>query len=134
MIGAGFIGLETAAALAERLHAITVVDLAPSAGTTLHQKSVNSASMPYKELGSEVHFETKVESIDKTDDGLEIALTGGKTLTVDGVLLSVGARPNDDLLVNAGGANIAQLLSTSLSVHRARALCVATWSWHLTCC
>ena len=31
VIGAGFIGLETAAALAERLDAITVVDLAPSA-------------------------------------------------------------------------------------------------------
>ena len=55
-----------------------------------------------QKTGVEVHFETKVESIATTDDGLEITLTGRKTLTVDGVLLSVGARPNDDLLVNAG--------------------------------
>ena len=103
VIGAGFIGLETAAALAERLNAITVVDLAPSAmGRGVAPEIGQLCVDALQKAGVEVHFETKVESIAKTDDGLEITLTGGKTLTVDGVLLSVGARPNDDLLVNAG--------------------------------
>ena len=103
VIGAGFIGLETAAALAERLDAITVVDLAPSAmGRGVAPEIGQLCVDALQKAGVEVHFETKVESIATTDDGLEITLTGGKTLTVDGVLLSVGARPNDDLLVNAG--------------------------------
>ena len=103
VIGAGFIGLETAAALADRLDSITVVDLAPSAMGRGVAPEIGQLCVDALEAADvAVHFDTKVEAVKQTDCALELTLTGGRSLTVDGVLLSVGARPNDDLLVAAG--------------------------------
>ncbi|MDT0499818.1 MULTISPECIES: glutathione-disulfide reductase [unclassified Halomonas] len=46
------------------------------------------------ERGVQLHFETNIERIDKSEEGLRVTLTDGQTLEVDAVLAATGRRPH----------------------------------------
>ena len=52
------------------------------------------AAIEIKRSGVDLRFETRVESISKTGDGLLLELTDGTSLTADTVLYATGRKPN----------------------------------------
>ena len=103
VLGAGFIGLEAAAALADRVPEITVVDLAPTAmGRAVAPEIGQLCVEALQGAGITIKLKTQIENVEQTSTGLNLEFPDRESLEVDGVLLSVGARPNDDLLVAAG--------------------------------
>jgi glutathione reductase (NADPH) len=52
------------------------------------------AAQEIAKSGVDLRFELNVESISKTDDGLQLALTDGSTMTVDAVLYATGRKPH----------------------------------------
>lgn len=52
------------------------------------------ASQEIRKSGVDLRFETNVESIARSADGLQLTLTDGETLTADAVLYATGRNPN----------------------------------------
>jgi glutathione reductase (NADPH) len=52
------------------------------------------ASQEIRKSGVDLRFETNVESIARSADGLQLTLTDGETLTADAVLYATGRKPN----------------------------------------
>ncbi len=52
------------------------------------------AAQEISKSGVNLRFEVNVDAIDETDDGLELKLTDGTSLTVDAVLYATGRKPN----------------------------------------
>ena len=52
------------------------------------------ASQEIRKSGVDLRFETNVESITRSADGLQLTLTDGETLTADTVLYATGRKPN----------------------------------------
>ncbi|MBA2777400.1 glutathione-disulfide reductase [Halomonas kenyensis] len=73
--------------------------------------------------GVNLHFETNIERIDKSEDGLVVSLTNGETLEVDAVLAATGRRPHleglgldalDVELNNDGSVKVNERFETSV--------------------
>ena len=118
IIGSGFIGLETAAALSSSLDHIRVVDMAPAAMTrTTHEGIAAHCVESARALGVKFSFQNKVEEMQAAGGGgLDISQTDGTREQVDAVLVSVGASPNDQLFVDAGLCQPRQLTADANSM------------------
>ncbi|MEP9383358.1 FAD-dependent oxidoreductase [Nocardioides cheoyonin] len=106
IVGAGYVGLEMAEGLTMRGIAVTQVEMLPEVLPTVE---VELGALVHDELvkhGVNVHTNSTVTTISKTDTGLHVdgTTTEGETLTwdVDLVLVVVGVKPDTDLLVRAG--------------------------------
>jgi NADPH-dependent 2,4-dienoyl-CoA reductase/sulfur reductase-like enzyme/nitrite reductase/ring-hydroxylating ferredoxin subunit len=115
IIGAGFIGLETAASLRTRGLQIDVItpDAAPLV-RTLGDEVARLVRSVHEEHGVRFHFNQTAAGY----DGKHVHLKGGKTLGADLVVLGVGVRPNTELAANAGlsvsdGIEVDEFLRTS---------------------
>jgi dihydrolipoamide dehydrogenase len=110
VLGGGIIGLEMAmvyGALGSQLVVVELLDgLVPGCDRDLVRPLERRLK---KELGAEIFLETKVTKIEPGDEHLIVHLEGDKapeTVEVDRALVSVGRRPNGDVL-NAGAAGLA---------------------------
>ena len=110
VIGGGIIGLEMAmvyGALSSQLVVVELLDgLIPRCDRDLVRPLERRLK---KELGAQIFLETKVTGIESGKKQLVVHLEGEKapeTVEVDRVLMSVGRRPNGDLL-NAEAAGLA---------------------------
>ena len=106
IVGAGYVGLEMAEGLTTRGVHVTQVEMLPEVLPTVE---VELGALVHDELvkhGVDVHTNSTVTKISKTDTGLHVdgTNTSGETLgwDVDLVLVVVGVRPDTDLLVAAG--------------------------------
>jgi NADPH-dependent 2,4-dienoyl-CoA reductase/sulfur reductase-like enzyme len=99
IIGAGFIGLETAASLRTRGLQVDVItpDAAPLV-RALGDEVARLVRSIHEEHGVRFHVDQTAERY----DGTRVYLKGGKTLDADLVVLGVGVRPNTELAANAG--------------------------------
>lgn len=101
IIGAGLIGLKCLEGIFDRVHGVTVVDMAnrvlPSVldeeGSAVVQKSLEEKGVKFC-LG---------DSADCFTDGHSVVLKSGKKLTFDKLVLAVGVRANIELVKDAGG-------------------------------
>ncbi|TSD99995.1 NAD(P)/FAD-dependent oxidoreductase [Skermania sp. ID1734] len=104
IIGAGWIGLEVAAAAREAGTEVTVVEAAehPLQAALGPEMGAVFAEL-HRQHGVEFHFTAKVSEI-TTDDGRAsgVRLGDGSTISADAVLVAVGARPNIALASDAG--------------------------------
>lgn len=106
IVGAGYVGLEMAEGLTMRGIHVTQVEMLPEVLPTV---DVELGALVHDELvkhGVDVHTNSTVTRITKTDTGLHVdgKTTDDETLAwdVDLVLIVVGVRPDTDLLVRAG--------------------------------
>ncbi len=102
VLGAGFIGLEAAEALAEQDVDVTVVERADNVLPAADAEIAAHVTIELRRLG--IHPVTGVAAarIDSTQDGTQVVLTDGRTLPADLVILSVGVRPASEPFVAAG--------------------------------
>jgi NADPH-dependent 2,4-dienoyl-CoA reductase/sulfur reductase-like enzyme/nitrite reductase/ring-hydroxylating ferredoxin subunit len=99
VIGAGFIGLETAASL--RTRGLEVDVAAPEAVPlvkVLGEEVGRMVQTIHEEHGVRFHLGVGAERF----DGERVHLAGGATLEADFVVVGVGVRPNTDLAAKAG--------------------------------
>ena len=104
VIGAGWIGLEVAASARQRNIDVTVVETAkaPLLGA-VGEEVGNVFAQLHRDHGVDLRLETEVKEITTADGKATGLLLGDEsTITVDRVLVAVGAHPNIELAEEAG--------------------------------
>jgi NADPH-dependent 2,4-dienoyl-CoA reductase/sulfur reductase-like enzyme len=105
IIGAGYVGLEMAEGFRARGMRVIQLQRGPEVLSTLDPELASTVHAELLEHGVEVHTNTRVQAVEKTDAGLVVhAEHLGQTVshTADLVLAVVGVRPNTSLLEEAG--------------------------------
>jgi 3-phenylpropionate/trans-cinnamate dioxygenase ferredoxin reductase subunit len=104
VVGAGWIGLEVAAAARQRGVDVTVVETAKqpllaALGETVGEVFANL----HRDHGVDLRLEAQVEEITTTDgQATGLKMRDGSTVVADAVLVAVGAKPNVELAEQAG--------------------------------
>ena len=122
IIGAGYIGLETAAVLTNLDKRVTVIEaqdrvLPRTAGRIVS----NFLETEHRSHNVDIHLKTVVEHIEGKDGRVEsLSLSGGKELAVDVAIVGIGIIPNVEPLLIAGalgdgGITVDQTCRTSIS-------------------
>lgn len=118
-IGAGWIGLEVAATARKMGMQATVVELADRlCGRSLPKDVGAVLAEVHRDHGTVVHLNTSIESVGGRDRIETVTLSNGETLSVDMVVVGVGAIANDALARDAGletanGVVVDEFLRTS---------------------
>lgn len=104
VLGAGFIGIETAEALRERGLAVTLVELAPRVLPPLATEMSTLVRHELERHGVDVRTGTAAEGVSRREgsEAVSVALSDGSHVDADIVVVSVGVRPNSGLAVDAG--------------------------------
>ena len=102
VVGAGFIGLE----MAENLHHRGIqVHLVEMQNQVLPPMDYSMAALVHQELdavGVRLHLSTALESIEPSQSGLRLFFKEAPAIDVDGLILSIGVRPNVQLAQDCG--------------------------------
>jgi len=103
IIGAGWIGLEVAAAARQRGATVDVVETADlPLQRILGDRIATVFADLHREHGVTFHFGTQVARLSGDDRVRQVELADGTVLPADAVLVAVGARPNTELAERAG--------------------------------
>lgn len=102
VLGAGFIGLEAAEALAARGLAVTVVERAPHVLPTLEPEMAHLVSEELRTLGVDVRADVAASAIEPGAEYDIVVLADGTRMAADLVVLSVGVRPDTATFEAAG--------------------------------
>ncbi len=102
VVGAGFIGLEMAENLCDRGVDVTVVQRSGHVMPTLDEDMAAIAHNHIRSHGVHLLLNTQVERIDHEDNSVRARLVGGKELTADMLILSIGVTPESTLASDAG--------------------------------
>jgi NAD(P)H-nitrite reductase large subunit len=103
IVGAGFIAFTVLDALAKRADRVSFVEIEPR--ILPHMLDPASAEIFrgfLSQRGIEAHVETRVEGIEPAGARRRVALSGGKALECDLVVLATGVAPNVELLEGSG--------------------------------
>ena len=104
VVGAGWIGLEVAAAARQRGVTVSIVEtakqpLVAALGETVGEVFANL----HRDHGVDLRLEAQVEAITTTDgQATGLKMRDGSTVAADAVLVAVGAKPNVELAEQAG--------------------------------
>ncbi len=102
-MGAGFIGCIILEALASRKVELTVVEMGDRMVPRMMTSVAGGMIKKWvEEKGVQVHTGTKVDAITKSDSGLVVQLSNGKSLEVDLVISATGVKPNIAYLQSSG--------------------------------
>lgn len=102
IIGAGYIGLEVAEALANRGADVTVIEQLPEVLATLDAPLGALAREQLVGHGVTVHRGVRVEAIERAGGALHVRTDATSAVGADVVLVSVGVRPSSRLAARAG--------------------------------
>ncbi|MFD7157906.1 NAD(P)/FAD-dependent oxidoreductase [Kribbella sp. NPDC059898] len=103
VVGAGWIGLEAAAAARERGCEVTVVEPQSTALAAVLGEEVGGLFADlHRAHGVQFRFGTGVEGFEGTDKVTGVKVTGGEVIPADLVIVGVGVRPNTELAAAAG--------------------------------
>jgi 3-phenylpropionate/trans-cinnamate dioxygenase ferredoxin reductase subunit len=103
IIGAGWIGLEIAAAARERGATVDVVEMAHlPLQRVLGDRIAEVFAGLHREHGVTFHFDAKLAELRGSGRVEAVALADGTVLPADAVLVAVGAQPNTELAEEAG--------------------------------
>jgi NADPH-dependent 2,4-dienoyl-CoA reductase/sulfur reductase-like enzyme len=103
VVGAGFIGLEVAAAARRLGCRVTVLE----AGRRVLERAAPEQVAAFiqavhQDNGVEFRFGALVQDVSDDERGVAVHLAGGEVLAADAMLVGIGALPNDDLALAAG--------------------------------
>ncbi|HZX01950.1 FAD/NAD(P)-binding oxidoreductase, partial [Kribbella sp.] len=103
VVGAGWIGLEAAAAARERGCEVTVVEPQSTALASVLGEEVGGLFADFHRAhGVQFRFGTGVEGFEGTDKVTGVKVSGGEVIPADLVIVGVGVRPNTELAEAAG--------------------------------
>ncbi|GAA1979370.1 FAD-dependent oxidoreductase [Isoptericola halotolerans] len=102
VLGAGFIGLEAAEALARQGLAVTVVELADHVLPPLEREVAALVTAELERLGVTVRTGVAATAVEAGDTDDVVVLADGSRLPADLVVLSVGVRPDTEVFAAAG--------------------------------
>jgi NADPH-dependent 2,4-dienoyl-CoA reductase/sulfur reductase-like enzyme/rhodanese-related sulfurtransferase len=102
VVGAGFIGIEAAEALAAQGLEVSVVELAPQPLPPVEPELAWLVSEELRALGIDLHVGVAATSIERGPDADIVALADGTRLVADLVVMSVGVRPDTAVFEQAG--------------------------------
>ncbi len=103
IVGAGWIGLEVAAAARDKGGEVTVVEpqAQPLQGVLGERMGAYFAAL-HREHGVDLRLETTVTAVQDGPDGVRATLSDGSEITADAVVVGIGAAPDVDLADAAG--------------------------------
>lgn len=104
VLGAGFIGVEAAEALAQQGLDTTLVELAPHALPPLDDEPAWWVTQELRRLGIALRTDIAAESIAHSDDHDTVQLSDGTDIEADLIVLAVGIRPDTTVFKAAGVA------------------------------
>lgn len=102
VLGAGFVGVEAAEALAHAGLTVTVVELAPHVLPPLEPELAWYATHALRRLGVDVRTSVAASQVEPGAEGDVVVLADGTRLDADLVVLSVGVRPDTAVFEAAG--------------------------------
>ena len=102
VLGAGFIGIEAAEALAARGFETHLVELAEHVLPPLEVETATLVTQELRSLGIRVHAGVAAQAIAHADNNDVVTLSDGTVLQADVIVLSAGVRP-DTAVVEAAG-------------------------------
>jgi NADPH-dependent 2,4-dienoyl-CoA reductase/sulfur reductase-like enzyme/peroxiredoxin family protein/rhodanese-related sulfurtransferase/TusA-related sulfurtransferase len=102
VIGAGFIGLETAENLCDRGVKTTVVELADHVIGPLDYEMAAIVHQHLKSKEVELYLKDGAKSFRETDSYIDVELNSGRTIKADMVVLGIGVKPETSLAASAG--------------------------------
>ena len=103
IIGAGWIGLEVAAAAATAGCTVTVVETFPlPLYRVLGARVAQVFADLHRSHGVDFRFEAKVDSVTAAGDGVRLTLEGGAAIDADLLVVGVGVQPRTALAERAG--------------------------------
>lgn len=102
VLGAGFIGIEAAEALAHRGFETHLVEYAEHVLPPIEVEMATLVTQELRALGVRVHTGVAAQSIAHGDDRDSVTLTDGTELSADVIVLSAGVRPDTALAEVAG--------------------------------
>lgn len=102
VLGAGFIGLEAAEALAQEGLAVSVVEMAEHVLPPLESEMASRVTTELRRLGIDVHAGVQATAVEPGTDEDVVVLADGTRLPADLVVLSTGVRPDTEPFEAAG--------------------------------
>jgi CoA-dependent NAD(P)H sulfur oxidoreductase len=107
VVGAGYVGLETAEALVSAGLDVDVVEALPRVLGTVDEP-VAALVQAELERHTRLHLGERLEAVDRggAADGGLIAVVDGTEIATDLVVIAVGVRPATDLLIQAGARHL----------------------------
>jgi len=103
IIGAGFIGLESAEALKNLDMEVTVIEMMDRVASAMLDKEMAILVENHlKEKGVNVLTSTRVEKIVTEDDKVKAVIANGKEYPADIVVVATGIKPNSEIAEKAG--------------------------------
>jgi dihydrolipoamide dehydrogenase len=93
IVGGGVIGCEFASVFNRLGTQVTVIEMLPQLLPGEDQRVGRTLQQAFKKAGIDVLVKTAVETAEAGDAGVTLRLAGGKELTAERVLVSVGRRP-----------------------------------------
>ena len=97
IIGAGAVGVEFATVWSAYGVEVHIVEMLPHILPAEDDEAVAELSKAFRKRGVKIHAGTKVQSVQKTENGVEVQIAvekGEATLTAETVLVAVGFKPN----------------------------------------
>ncbi|TXK15238.1 pyridine nucleotide-disulfide oxidoreductase [Microbacterium saccharophilum] len=104
VLGAGFIGVEAAEALAAQGLEVSVVELAPQPLPPVEPELAWLVSEELRALGIDLHVGVAATAIQHGPDADTVVLADGSELAADLIVMSVGVRPDTAVFEEAGVA------------------------------
>ena len=120
ILGAGLIGCEFANDLTLGGYKVDVIDLAPQAlGRLIPEAAATALQTKLSEAGVQWHFNTTVQTVDRSGNELIVTLSNGSNIACDFVLSAVGLNPRVNLAKASGiatgaGIQVNRELETNL--------------------
>jgi NADPH-dependent 2,4-dienoyl-CoA reductase/sulfur reductase-like enzyme/peroxiredoxin family protein/rhodanese-related sulfurtransferase/TusA-related sulfurtransferase len=102
VVGAGFIGLEMAENFHHKGIPVTIVEMAEQVMTPLDYEMAAEVHQHLKTKNVEFYLNDGVASFERSNDNLTVKLKSGKNIPADIVILSIGVRPENKLIKEAG--------------------------------
>lgn len=102
VLGAGFIGLETAEALALKGLDVTVVQSSSHILTPLEPELAHLAHQELERMGITIHTSTYADAIEQGEDNDTVVLSSGERIDADLIVLSIGVHPDTEPFAEAG--------------------------------
>lgn len=102
VIGAGFIGVETAETLANRGLSVSLVELAPHPLPPLEDEMAQPVADELRRLGIDLRTGTAAAEVRPGPDHDVVVLSDGTAIEADMIVLSVGVRPDTETFERAG--------------------------------
>ena len=118
IIGGGAIGVEFAYIWANYGVDVTILEMMPHLLPNEDPEVSKVLEKAYKKLGINFQTDARVETVEKTDNGVKVSLQDGSSLEVEQVMLAINFQPNvENIGLEAAGINLTDRGNNHVSVH-----------------